>query len=329
MVEHSSPQITATIPYDSRVNPYFPHQVLMETTSACQLRCKMCAREDALKRGTLKIGQMEEWLAEKIVNEVASVNPKTRMWFCYFGEPTISKQLWKRIRYAKDNGVETTIINSNGNLLKPAMADQLIESGLDEIYIGLDAASSETYAQVRIRGHYDTVVENIEYLLHHKPDRLKVTVQFGVYEENEHELEGFKKFWADKGVGIFIRPKLTWIGSLSEHYHTQEGRYPCPWIFDSLPIYFNGLVPYCICDWDNRLPSGDIKHQTIAEVWQGAYRNWQNMQLAGRFEELPEFCRACRDWQSKPLQGTLEKIFDHRWTLDDCEWEKPDYVHVN
>jgi MoaA/NifB/PqqE/SkfB family radical SAM enzyme len=32
-----------TLPYDSRENSYSPHQVLTETTSACQLRCKMCA----------------------------------------------------------------------------------------------------------------------------------------------------------------------------------------------------------------------------------------------------------------------------------------------
>lgn len=314
------------LPYDSRVNPYFPHQVLMESTSACQLRCKMCAREESLKKGTLEIGQMAEWLAEKIIDEVASVNPKTRLWFCYFGEPTISRQLWKRIRLAKDKGIETTIINSNGNLLKPAMADQLIESGLDEVYLGLDAVTAETYAQVRIRGDYDTVISNIKYLLSRKPERLKVTVQFGVYEENEHELEDFKKYWADQDVTVFIRPKLTWIGTLPEHFHTQQGRYACPWIFDSLPIYFNGLVPYCICDWDNRLPSGDLKQQTITEVWQGSYRKWQNMQLQAKFAELPDFCRACRDWQSKPLKGTLEQLFDQCWTFDDFEMEKPDHL---
>lgn len=314
------------LPYDSRANPFFPHQVLMETTSACQLRCKMCAREDSLKKGTLKLGQMQQWLAEKIIDEVVSVNPKTRLWFCYFGEPTISKQLWQRIRLAKDKGVETTVINSNGNLLEPKMTDQLIESGLDEIYIGLDAATAETYAQVRIRGDYQKVISNIEYLLQHKPERLKVTVQFGVYEENEHELEDFKDFWANKDVSVFIRPKLTWIGTLSEHFHSQEGRYPCPWIFDSLPIYFNGLVPYCICDWDNRLPSGDIKLQSIQEVWQTAYRKWQNLQLQAKFDELPDFCRSCRDWQSKPLRGTLEELFDHRWTFSDFEMERPSRV---
>jgi pyruvate-formate lyase-activating enzyme len=314
------------VPYDSRVNPYFPHQVLMETTSACQLRCTMCAREASLKKGTLEIGQMEEWLADKIIDEVARVNPQTRLWFCYFGEPTLSKRLWDRVRLAKDRGVATTIINSNGNLLGPATVERLIDSGLDEIYIGLDAATAGTYARIRVRGHFDTVVRNIHDLLARKPARLKVAVQFGVYAENEHELEAFKAYWADKDVDVFIRPKLTWVGTIPEHFHTQAGRYPCPWVFDSLPIYFNGLVPYCICDWDNRQPAGDVKTQTIAEVWRSSYRTWQTLHLQGRFDDLPGFCRGCRDWQSKPLGGTLEELFTHRLTFDDIDMGKPAHI---
>ena len=298
----------------------------METTSACQLRCIMCARDSALNKGTLKIGQMEEWLALKIIDEVAEVNPKARLWFCYFGEPTISKQIWKRIRIAKDKGIENTIINSNGNLLTPGACDQLIQSGLDEIYIGLDAATPETYAKVRVRGDYNKVVENIHYLLKHKGENLKVTVQFGVYAENEHELEAFKKYWTDLGVPVFVRPKLTWLGYLPEHNPTHENRYPCPWILDSLPIYYNGLVPYCICDWDNRMPVGDNRKQSIGEVWQGALRKWQNLHLAGRFDELPPFCRQCKDWKAKPLRGTLRSLYSQRLTFDDLAMAKPEHI---
>lgn len=314
------------IEYSSRVNPYFPHQVLMETTSACQLRCKMCAREDALKKGTLKVGHMEEWLADKIVDEVVAVNPKTRLWFCFFGEPTLSKQLWKRIKVAKEKGIETTVINSNGNMLIPRVCDELIESGLDEIYIGLDAATRETYSQVRVRGDYDKVVQNIHYLLKHKKDKLKITVQFGVYEENEQELEQFKKYWCDFGVDIFIRRKLTWIGTLSEYHPKQMNRHACAWIMDSLPIYYNGLVPYCICDWDNRFPQGDIKKQTITEVWQTSYRKWQNLHLSHRFEELPDFCRQCPDWQAKDLQGALNQMDRNHFSLDDIMMHKPSHI---
>jgi len=40
----------------------------METTSGCQLRCIMCARESALDKGTLKVGTMKEHLAMKIID---------------------------------------------------------------------------------------------------------------------------------------------------------------------------------------------------------------------------------------------------------------------
>lgn len=317
-----------TIEFDSRVNPYFPHQVLMESTSACQLRCVMCARTDALKKGTLKVGHMDEWLALKIIDEIAEVNPKTRLWFCYFGEPTISKTVWRRIKIAKTKGIEKTIINSNGNLLSPEICEQAVESGLDEIYIGMDAATPETYARVRIRGDFNKVVRNIHYLLAHKKENLKVTVQFGVYQENEHELEAFKKYWADLGVPIFVRPKLTWLGYLTEYHPTHEDRYPCPWILDALPIYPNGLVPYCICDWDNRMPVGDAKRQSLTEIWQVMCRPWQNLHLAGRFHELPQFCQQCRDWQTKPLQGTLAKVHAQRLTFDDFAMPKPGHIRT-
>ncbi len=318
--------VEKTIEFDSRVNPYFPHQILMETTSACQLRCIMCAREAALEKGTLKVGHMEEWLAMKMIEEVATVSPKTRLWFCYFGEPTLSKEVWRRIRIAKDKGVETTVINSNGNMLIPKICDQLIESGLDEIYVGIDAATSDTYSKVRVRGHYDTVMNNMHYLLKHKKENLRVTVQYGVYKENEHEVEMFKKYWADYDVQIFIRPKLTWLGYLSEHNPTHENRYPCPWILDTLPVYYNGLVAYCSADWDNRLPVGDLKKQSIAEVWQTSYRKWQNRQLKGKFDQLPRFCQQCRDWQTKPLQGTLKQLFDHKLSFEDVHFKKPPHI---
>jgi hypothetical protein len=289
----------------------------------------MCARETALKKGTLQVGTMSEKLAIKIIDEIANVNPKCRLWFCYFGEPTLSKHVWSRIKIAKDKGIEATIINSNGNMLNIDVCNKLIDSGLDEIYIGLDAATAETYSKVRVRGDFSRVVKNVHYLLAHKGSNLKVVVQFGVYNENEHEVEAFQKYWDGFGVHVFIRPKLTWLGYLSEHNPQQSGRYACPWIFDSLPIYHNGLVPYCVCDWDNRMPMGDTNRQSITEVWQTAYRKWQNRHLAGDFESLPNFCRHCRDWQTKPLSGTLKELHEHKLRFDDIDMHKPEYIRTH
>ncbi len=296
-----------------RYDENFPFQVLMETSSACNLRCSMCARDAAFRSGKFKIGLMKRELAIKIIDEIADEAPDTRLWLCYFGEPLTGRDLFWRIAYAKKRGIHKTIINSNGNLIIPDNADKLIDAGLDEIYIGIDAATQETYSKIRVRGNHEKLVKNILYLVKKTNGRMKVTVQYGVYDENEHELEMFKEFWKDKGVEIFIRPKLTWINTLSEkpigEEHNGE-RYPCPWIFDSFPIFFDGSVPYCICDWYNRATVGNINNSNIKDLWQNAMHEIRETHLMAQWNKLPEFCQDCPDWKTKPLKGKLKKQFE-------------------
>ncbi|OGW47897.1 MAG: hypothetical protein A2Y66_00730 [Nitrospirae bacterium RBG_13_41_22] len=296
-----------------RYDDNFPFQVLMETTSACNLRCVMCARESAFKSGRFKIGLMKRELAIKIIDEIADEAPDTRLWLCFFGEPLMSNDLFWRIAYAKEKGIHKTIINSNGNLIISSNADKLIDAGLDEVYIGIDAATPETYSQIRVRGNYEKLVQNILYLVKKSKGKMKVTVQYAVYDENEHELEMFKEFWKDKDVEIFIRPKLTWINTLTEKSEKAKEhleRNPCPWIFDSFPVYFDGSVPYCICDWYNRAPVGNINDSSIKALWQGTMRKIRELHLRAQWNKLPEFCQSCPDWKTKTLKGKLKERFE-------------------
>src|SRR6476660_4437860 len=116
---------------------YFPNQVLLETSSFCQLKCTMCARQFNPR----KWGRMDDTLAKKIIDDVMEKAPWVRMWFCYFGEPLVSKKigLYDRIKYAKSKGLKRAAINTNGNLLDDECLDKLLDAGLDEVYIGIDA----------------------------------------------------------------------------------------------------------------------------------------------------------------------------------------------
>lgn len=282
---------------------FFPPQVLIDTVSHCNLNCAMCPRQYKPR----KWGWMDDDLAVKLIDEIAETEPDTRIWFCYFGEPLVAKNkkngLFERIAYAKKKGVRRTVINSNANLMDEKCVDKMIRSGLDEIYIGIDAATPETYAKVRRGGDYNTVLKNIDYLLKvQREGGMKIpelTVQFGVYDENEHEVGLFEKYWKGKGVKVFIRPKLTWIGYLEDKVKTKEKRWPCSWFFDSINIIETGEVPYCVCDWANRIPFGDVHKESIKDIWQKKIRHYQILQAEERWEELPEFCRQCTDWQTK------------------------------
>lgn len=275
---------------------FFPKQLLLETTSHCNLNCSMCARQFKPR----KWGSMQESLARRVIDEVVEKGPWCRIWFCYFGEPLLKRQagLFDRIRYAKQRGLQRAAINTNGNLMDEQSVRDMIDAGLDEVYIGIDATDSETYDQVRRGGDYHTVVENVHRLIDMAGNRIKVTVQFGVYENNEHQAEAFKEYWSHHPVNIFVRPKLTWIGYLDDHVQSQVPRHACSWIFDSININENGLSPYCICDWANRYPLGDTNKESIFDIWSRAIP-FLIHHARGDWGKLPEFCQSCRDWQTK------------------------------
>jgi MoaA/NifB/PqqE/SkfB family radical SAM enzyme len=92
---------------------------------------------------------MDDTLAKKIIDDVMEKAPWVHMWFCYFGEPLVSKKigLYDRIKYAKSKGLKRAAINTNSNLLDDQCLDKLLHARLDEVYIGIDATTKETYEQ--------------------------------------------------------------------------------------------------------------------------------------------------------------------------------------
>ena len=278
---------------------YFPNQVLLETSSYCQLKCTMCARQFNPRDW----GRMDDDLARKIIDEVMEKAPWVRMWFCYFGEPLVSKKLglYDRIRYAKSKGLKRSAINTNGNLLDEECFKDLLDAGLDEIYIGIDAITKDTYEnKVRINGKYDQLMRNIHNAIEMNDGRMQISVQFALLDENEDELEEFKEYWSKYPVQIYVRPKMTWINYLGDK--VQSGfskRHACAWIFDSINVNENGKVPFCINDWEGKHVHGDLNNESIFDVWQKKIFPYHMAHATKDWESLPEFCQNCPDWQSK------------------------------
>jgi MoaA/NifB/PqqE/SkfB family radical SAM enzyme len=76
------------------------------------------------------------------------------------GEPMLVKNLPDMIRYLKARGVYT-LFNTNGTLLTPRKQRELIETGLDELRVSLDAADAKTFLAVRGKDFFDRIVRNI------------------------------------------------------------------------------------------------------------------------------------------------------------------------
>ncbi|MDD2753516.1 MAG: radical SAM protein [Candidatus Portnoybacteria bacterium] len=281
----------------------FPEVILIENSNCCNLHCTACDHKNIAKYRPFK--NMELALYKKIIDEIAVENPKARVWEIFFGEPFLVPDIAARIKYAKDKGLKDVVTNTNGTLMDEKKAQAVIESGLDAIYVGIDAANEEDYNKIRAGGDFYKTRQNIinyKKLLdkYGKPEQ-KIFAQFVLSEENERGLDDFKKFWADQGVNVKIRPKVSWGGLVSAPnlWRNEEiERKPCYWLMKTMNICADGEVALCSVDMHCQVKCGNAKELSLKELWRGQLREYRKMHLQNRFDELPELCRACRDWQS-------------------------------
>ncbi|MFC1590908.1 radical SAM/SPASM domain-containing protein [Thermodesulfobacteriota bacterium] len=282
----------------------FPTDVLVEVTARCNLNCIMCPR-DRLTREQ-KDMPWELWC--RIVDEVARKSPETRIWPALMGEPLLlGDEIFRMIRYAKDAGVGGVHLNSNMAAFVPDMLDGLLDSGLDELLVGIDAASAPTYEHIRGGGNYNRLVENILNVVDAKEnrgcDRPRVTLQFIGMDENEHEQQAFIDFWKQSGkkVSLKIKPRTGWAdgvapGSAPVEAQSIERSMPCTWLLRQMTIFCNGEVPQCDGDWNGKTSFGNVRDDSIENIWLQNLKEIRDRHFRHEFDYFP--CNVCEDWKA-------------------------------
>ena len=131
-----------------------PVCLYLEVTNRCNLLCETCPRtfED------LEPAADMSWsLFTRIVDQVPDV---ARVVLHGVGEPMLVKALPRMIRYLKDRGTYV-LFNTNGTLLNPRKFQELIDTGLDELRVSLDAADRKSYAAVRGKDFFNRIVRDV------------------------------------------------------------------------------------------------------------------------------------------------------------------------
>src|SRR5438105_2029485 len=133
-----------------------PVCLYLEVTNRCNLLCQTCPRTFASVERPADLS-FEQF--NRIVDQVPNL---TQTVLQGIGEPMIKRDLTRMIRHLKARGVRV-VFNTNATLLLPGskVARELIESGLDECRVSLDAADGQTYEIVRGLPKFDLVLNNL------------------------------------------------------------------------------------------------------------------------------------------------------------------------
>src|SRR5262245_27742806 len=139
---------------DDEAPQHGPVCLYLETTNRCNLLCTTCPRTYE----ELEPPADMSWdLFTSIVDQIPDLQ---RAVLHGVGEPMLVKNLPKMVRYLKDRGTYV-LFNTNGTVLNERNGRALIEAGLDELRVSLDAANAKSFRAIRGKDYFARILRNV------------------------------------------------------------------------------------------------------------------------------------------------------------------------
>lgn len=281
-----------------------PNILNIEVTNVCNLDCSVCPSKKLVKRGFIDIS-----LLEKIIRENKDVLENQCVWLHFSGEPLLHQKLSQIVSLFRNNNIETRL-STNATLLNENIAYDLMDAGLGYIVFSMDGYNKETYESIRKGAKFDVVEKNILNFLRIKKEngfKTKTQIQFIRINTNKNEQKSFIKKWKETDVDfINVKSFSTRAGRVEHIEHFTEikkinnkikKRPACFYPWETLIVLWDGRVITCCQDLLGELVVGDIKKQTLIEIWNSTTMvDLRKRQLMGDFSMVP--CSKCPDWKN-------------------------------
>lgn len=184
-----------------------PRNLIFDFDDTCNFRCPSCRTQVINKNKHHIIRPINEKIVDKIktlvINNIGD-QPIEIRWAG--GEPFISEVYVNLMQYIIDTGKTNIkhIIQTNGSYLKSKshLVSYLLPH-MKELRISFDAATADTYHRVRVNGRWDSLLDNVRWVIDSIKNQnapVRVTADFVVQEDNYKEIPDFAELCNDLGI---------------------------------------------------------------------------------------------------------------------------------
>lgn len=202
--------------------PKPPTCLYVEVTNRCNLKCVTCIRTFETRE------EAKDLSFDEFKAAVEQLPALERAVLHGIGEPLLNRELPRMIEHLKARGVYV-LFNSNATLLTPDWQERLIETGLDEFRVSMDAATEESYERIRGLPMLGKLVANLKELSLLKRrlgvERPRVSLWLVGLKENLGEMPAFFALAEEVGADEVYLQRLVYAeggpaGSVMSREHS-------------------------------------------------------------------------------------------------------------
>ncbi|QSZ40740.1 radical SAM protein [Sulfurimonas aquatica] len=278
---------------------HFPLNLDIETTDLCNLKCPMCPRTimDADEDNHIvKSRYIDKETYMDIIDQAVEHGVKA-IKLQYLGEPLLHKDIVFQVEYAKKKGIIDVMFNTNAVLMTPELSEQLLEAGIDKVFVSFDAVNPKLYQQQRVGTSIGVVIDNIhEFIkLRNKSyPQTHIRLSMVMYDDPvwQRQFESMKVMWDglvdSLGYGVFNERHK----DLKHEYEKVEG-FACEQLFQRMFLKCNGNVTVCCVDGDDEYVVGNWKEEKLIDIWNSPkYQEIRELHTSGNYDKIA-MCRKC------------------------------------
>lgn len=269
---------------------------------------------------------MDDDLFAEIVQDIKSLGRLRKLGLYGDGEPFLQRGLVRLVELAmKSDVADMQVITTNASVMTPEIADRLVRSGWSDLRVSVYSVQQGSFQRLTgSRMDIDRIYGNVE-LIRSTRDRLGAKTPFlyvKMIDTYGPENDEFKARFAAVADEVNIETPMNWNGyqevdlisridpgrrtdeTAIQGYYAQRGRpnvkEVCTYPFHSLCVKCNGDVTICIVDWNKGTKVGNLREETLGEIWNGpALREFRRMHIERRRHENPS-CRNCNFLHTTP-----------------------------
>jgi radical SAM protein with 4Fe4S-binding SPASM domain len=186
------------------------------------------------------------------------------------GESLLYKDLPGVINYAKQSGYVDIMLNTNGNVAWERIKNA-ITAGLTSLTFSIDATNKQEYEAIRVGGNFDLVMANLRKACDLTRDfpNLRVGVQARVKRASLPIISRFQAILPAR-CELKIAPATWRTKAIKKPEGLKRKNCLMPW--RRLLIDWQGNVYPCCSQWNGDFSIGNIKKQSLSDIWNDKYK---------------------------------------------------------